>query len=430
MRLLYRVLFGAFAVALASLAPGPGRAQGSAPVTIEYWHINSESFGGPTVRKFVAEFERANPGIHVVERFQQNSYSGLLQNLQRRLAAGDPPDVTQFGDPYIFYAIDNLADRFTPLADLVAKYGPKNFFSNFPPNVLALGQANGKQVAVPYSTSNIVLYYNADMFRAAGLDPNRPPETWPQWITAARQIKTKTGKPGLYLHILDDNWGFQAMFESNGAQLYRCQAGVVRAGFDEPGAIQALKFWQAGVKDGIFLNALYEQGRQGFLNQQNATFMGTIATRGYFQDNAKFDVRGTLFPSWPGHKRRLPAGGNLLFVFSKDPAKQAASMKWIAFLESPKNFAEWTKATGYLPLPKGTVDQLGDWLNQNAIERVAIAQIPYVVNDVSFPGPNGLQAMHVLFDAVQGALNGADAEAALHGAAQQVNGLLGNTSCK
>jgi len=268
------------------------------------------------------------------------------------------------------------------------------------------------------------------MLRQSGVDPNRPPQTWPQWITAARQVKAKTGKPGLYLHILDDNWGFQAMFESNGARLYRCTGGVYRAGFDEPGGIAALKFWQAGVKDGIFLNALYEQGRQGFLNQQNATFMGTIANRGYFQDNAKFDVRATYFPSFPGHPRRLPAGGNLLFVFSKDPAKQAAALKWIVFLESPKNFAEWTKATGYLPLPRGTTEALGDWLAQNPMERVAIDQIKDVVNDPSFPGPNGLQAMHVLFDAVQSSLNGADAETTLHAAAAQVNGLLGNIACK
>ncbi|MCS6867895.1 extracellular solute-binding protein, partial [Thermus sp.] len=59
----------------------------------QYWHINTEAFGLPALRELIREFERRNPGIKVEERYNPNAYTGLLQNLQAALAAGNPPDV-------------------------------------------------------------------------------------------------------------------------------------------------------------------------------------------------------------------------------------------------------------------------------------------------------------------------------------------------
>jgi len=69
------------------LALAPALAQG---ITLQYWHINTEAFGLPAVRELIREFERRNPGIKVEERYQPNAYTGLLQNLQAALAAGNP----------------------------------------------------------------------------------------------------------------------------------------------------------------------------------------------------------------------------------------------------------------------------------------------------------------------------------------------------
>ncbi|MBA3415833.1 MAG: sugar ABC transporter permease [Chloroflexia bacterium] len=67
----------------------PGRAaQAADPVSIEYWHINTETFGGPAVKELVGMFGEAVPGVAVAERFLPNSYTGLLENLQTSLAAG------------------------------------------------------------------------------------------------------------------------------------------------------------------------------------------------------------------------------------------------------------------------------------------------------------------------------------------------------
>ncbi|MCS7058268.1 MAG: ABC transporter substrate-binding protein, partial [Meiothermus sp.] len=65
-----------------------GLAWAQGPITLQYWHINTEAFGLPALRELIRVFEQRNPGIKVEERFHANAYTGLLQNLQAALAAG------------------------------------------------------------------------------------------------------------------------------------------------------------------------------------------------------------------------------------------------------------------------------------------------------------------------------------------------------
>ncbi len=161
-------------------------------VEIEYWHINTEAFGGPAVREIVAAFQGQNPSITVAERFQQNAYTGLLENLQTSLAAGNPPDVAQIGYLYLDYVRANFP--YTPADELDETFSDGTFLSNFPENVLDLGQPVGVQLGLPYAISNPITYYNADMLAQAGLDPADPPTTWDEWLAVSQTIKERQGK--------------------------------------------------------------------------------------------------------------------------------------------------------------------------------------------------------------------------------------------
>ncbi|PZA07646.1 MULTISPECIES: ABC transporter substrate-binding protein [unclassified Meiothermus] len=414
------------AVLVTSL-PGWSLAQ---TVTIQYWHINTESFGLPAVRELIAEFQRRNPTVRVEERFQQNAYTGLLQNLQAALAAGNPPDVAQIGYLYTNYVAENFP--FVPLTDLQGKFGGD--LSRFPANVMALGQVGGVQLGMPYALSNIVTYYNADLFRRAGLNPDQPPQTWAEWRAAARQLKERTGKP-IYIQLLDDNWSLEALIASNGGSLLTCQNGHAAPGFAGREAVEALQFWADLVKEGLALNTLWNQGEQAFLAGEAAAYMTTIAKRAGLQAGAqgKFELRGTRFPSFGSKPTRLPGGGNVLVVFAKDPAKQEAAWKFIRFLTSEEGFTIWTKGTGYVPLLPSLADDpryLKDFIAQNPIQRIGIQQLPNTYRWTSFPGPNGLAASQALFKATQRALGGqASAQTALGEAAQEVSRLLQGEKC-
>lgn len=403
-----------------------GSALAQQPVTIQYWHINTETFGLPAVKELIAEFQRENPGIRVEERFNQNSYTGLLQNLQAALVANNPPDVAQIGYLYTHYVAENFP--FVPITDLISKFG--GTLSRFPANVLGLGQVGGVQLGMPYSLSNIVTYYNADAFKKAGLNPDKPPTTWSEWRAAAQQLK----KP-IYIQLLDDNWSLEALIASNGGSLLSCQNGNAVPAFASQEAIEALQFWADLVKGGLAINALWNQGEQVFLAGEAAAYMTTIAKRAGLQaaSQGKFELRGTRFPSFGSKPTKLPAGGNVLAVFSKDPAKQAAAWRFIQFLTSEKGFTTWTKGTGYVPLLDKLDDDprfLKDFVAQNPIQRIGIQQLPSVYRWTSFPGANGLAASQALFKATQRALSEqVSARVALNDAAQEVGGLIKGENC-
>ena len=86
------LLYVAALVALVALGGVPSPASAAEPVTIEYWHINSPTFGGPAVTELVKLFESRNPEIKIAEKFQPGVYTGLMQQLQVSLAAKRPPD--------------------------------------------------------------------------------------------------------------------------------------------------------------------------------------------------------------------------------------------------------------------------------------------------------------------------------------------------
>ena len=131
------------------LALAPALAQG---ITLQYWHINTEAFGLPAVRELIREFERRNPGIKGEERYQPNAYTGLLQNLQAALAAGNPPDVAQIGYLYTRYVAENLP--FVPADELDRRYTGGRVLGRYAPNIRALGLVEGRMVGVPYSSSS------------------------------------------------------------------------------------------------------------------------------------------------------------------------------------------------------------------------------------------------------------------------------------
>ncbi len=427
------VLFciGAFTIA----ALGCGSSQNASSknpgkVMIEYWHVNAESFGGPAVKQLVEQFNKENPDIEVVEKYNPDMYKGLTQNLQAAMASGKNPDVVQMGYSYLNYAGENL--KYASIPDIITKLSPEDntyLQDNFLPNVLSLATTDdGKQIGLPYSVSVPVLYYNPDIFTQAGLDPNQPPRTWQEVTQYAKIIKEKTGIMGFFMQEFADNWAQQALIESNGGQILAKKDGRTVAGFDTPEASAAYQVLADMVKSGDGLHATNEEGFQAFLSGKLGMACTTIGKRDNFEKSAKFTVMATQFPSFEGKTRKLPAGGNLLMIFSQDPDKQKAAWRFVKYLESPEALALWSKGTGYLPPRKGVTEDpkgLKDFAEQNKNMQVAMSQMPEVVKWASFPGTNGLQAEQALIDVRDIILSGKQSAAdALKQAAAKINSML------
>lgn len=406
----------------------PAVLQGQTEIT--YWHINSDTFGGPATEEIVANFEAANPDVKVTQLFQQNSYTGLLENLQASLVAGNAPDVAQIGYLFLDYVYNNLP--YVGLDTLVEKYDAQAFIDGFIPNILELASTRGIMMGTPFAVSAPMTYYNADLFAQAGLDPDQPPVTTEDWIAASAAIKDSTGKVGITIQLLNDNWTLDGLMESNGQPLLECGEGAV-AVVDQPLAVEALQWWADLCAQGYSLNVLSTEAQPALLAGETAAYITTPAQRAGLQEQATFDLRGTQFPRFGDKELSLPTGGNTLVAFSADEAKQEATWRFIQHLYTPESMNLWIQGTGYLPPREDATapgSELAAFVEDNPIQAVAVSQVPYARRWITFPGANGIEAQQSLFEATQAALGGQQtAQEALTASAETINGLIAGEDC-
>ncbi|MFQ3660033.1 MAG: ABC transporter substrate-binding protein [Anaerolineae bacterium] len=404
--------------------------QSQSEITIEYWNINNAGFGGPTVDRLIEQFEANNPGVRVEPRVQE-SYPALVQNLETQLAAGNAPAVVQIGWPYLDYVYNNLP--FVSIETLVERWGGSEHLAQFPQNILDLTKIGGQMVGMAYSLSNPVMYYNADMFVAAGLDPDNPPTTWEGWLEIAPALSAaNNGKPVFNFGYGADNWILQAFVESNGGRMLVCKDGEYRSGLDTPEAAAGLQAWADVVLAGLSLNAGYSDATPAFWSGETVTYGYSIAGRGGIQAQAAFDLRATVWPQFGDNPVRVPSGGNLLVVFATDDAQQEAAWKFIQHLTSVDGLSEWTRGLGYVPLYEAVFEQAdyAEFIEQNPIQQVGNSQLDRMVRWTSHPGPNGLAAGDAAFRATQAALGGQlSAQEALAAAAAEINQLIAGQAC-
>ncbi len=420
------LLRGVLPVLLALALLGYSHAQ-ETPVTIEYWHINSATFGAQAVAQAIEAFHEQHPDIRVIERFQEGSYGGLLTNLQAAIAAGNPPAVAQIGYNFRLFAINELPhttiDSFAAVDE-----GYQEYIDGFIPGILGLGQdAAGTQHAIPFAISVPILYYNADIFVQAGLDPDSPPTTWQEVREAANRIREQTGHYGIGIQISSsNNWVPQGLIESNGGYILTPDGEI---SVDSPEVFEVYEFWQALAQEDRTLPVVTDaEQEQAFLAGQLGMYIRTSASLANYMEQSSFDLRTAMFPTWGDKPRRIPAGGNALFIFANDPDEQRAAYEFIKFLTGKEGQTIWVRDTGYLPVVEGVSDDpqfLADFFAENPLIQAALEQLPDVVAWLPLPGERGFEAEQALIAAREAILNGAPVEATLRQTADQMRSLLG-----
>ncbi|MGL5460022.1 MAG: ABC transporter substrate-binding protein [Cetobacterium sp.] len=397
------------------------------PIEIEYWHVASESFGGGTIKELVKNFNEKNSDIKVIEKFNPDMYKGLTQNLQVAVAARKKPAIVQMGYSYLNYANDNF--DYVTAQEIIEKYFPedKNYLNNsFLSNILELGQVNGKQVGIPYSISNPIMYINSDLMNEAGIDIANTPKDWETVRKYSEIIKEKTGNMGLFVQEYADNWAQQALIEGNGGKILIEKDGKTIPTFASKEASEAYQYLADMVHDNIALHASNDEGFQTFLNGKLGMVITTIGKRDNFESTANFKIIGEKFPLFNGKERKLPAGGNMLMIMTDNSEEQKASWKFMKYLLEEEASEKWTKGTGYLPSAiQNKNSGIAKFLNENQLMRVANEQLTDMGKWASFSGTNALQAEQLLIDVRDVILSGEKkAEQALKEVEEKITNLV------
>jgi len=227
-------------------APAPEGATPPAPaekVTITFWKA-SHGETGDDWQPIIDAFEAANPGVTV--EMLSHPWEGWDERYGSAFAAGNPPDVSYMPDEFYpkFAVAGQLAKLDELFPDTLAKME-----GDYPSNFWKLGQYAGHQYGIPYLYVAIQIFYNKDLFDAAGLpyppsspeDPGFKDWTWDKFVEVAQKL-TDPAK---------DQWGFAwsaAFRDNNYTYPYLWQAGAdildVKANKNAFGNEKGLKAFQ------------------------------------------------------------------------------------------------------------------------------------------------------------------------------------------
>src|SRR6476660_3510059 len=170
---------------VASLAAGM-RTASAVDLTMYY----PVAVGGPVTKiidDMVQRFEKQNPDIKVTAVYAGN-YTDSMTKALTAMKGGQPPQLSVLLSTDVFTLMDENA--IVPIDGLVSD---KAWFKEFYPAFMANGQIDGKTWSIPFQRSTIVLYWNKDAFKDAGLDPERAPANWDDMVAIGKKLVKKDG---------------------------------------------------------------------------------------------------------------------------------------------------------------------------------------------------------------------------------------------
>ena len=343
---------------------------------------------GPLVKEVeavVAEFHKVQPDIKV-EPVWGGNYAENMQKTVAALQAGSPPDIA------VHLAVDLITlrdmDAVVPLDDYVQRDGGSDkVLGDFIPAFLTDFRADGKIWAMPFQRSTPILYFNKDLFRKAGLDPNKPPTTWDELLATAQKatVRNPQGQATTWgLTIPDDIWLVMAFIYQNGGRTSSPDFKKVYLGEKE--AVEAVQFWtdMANKHKVMPRHRTFPISVQDFAAGNTAMLIHSTGNLRFVRDSAKFEWGTAFLPK--NKKQAVAIGGAGLYIFKKAPKeKQDAAWQFAKFATSPEMQARWNIGSGYIATRKSAFDLpvMKEYTAKLPQALVARDQLPYALPEMS-----------------------------------------------
>jgi multiple sugar transport system substrate-binding protein len=305
----------------------------SEPVTVTWstW-VNTDT---PFWQQTIAAFEEVHPSIKI-EIQSVPSSDDMFDKLLAQIAAGNPPDTAYVSDWMTGALAQN--DGLLALDDYISKSTIIDI-NDYVPAFLEPAKVGDVQYGLPFASETTGLFYRTDRFEEAGLDPNKPPQTWEEFQEYAEKLTDKANsKYGFAVFATESAYYFYPwLWQAGGEQLNSDDPFDVV--WDSPEGQKAADFYAnlVNYSPEDLLNATSWDGRVLFANGDVAMYMagtwfaGTLLTE--FPDATG---KWAAAPLPQDQRCATTIAGDHLVVFkgSKNPE---ASYKWIEWLSAPQN---------------------------------------------------------------------------------------------
>ncbi len=391
-------------------APMCAVALAQAPVEVPFFY--PVAVGGPITKivdGFAADFEKDNPGIKL-KPIYTGTYQDSITKALTAVKSGEPPVTSILLSTDMFSLIDE--DAIVPFDELAKTPEDKAWLTGFYPAFMENSQTGGKTWGIPFQRSTIVLYYNKEAFKEAGLDPNKPPATWKEMAEYGEKLTKRdaSGKVTQWGVQIPSSgfpyWLFQALVIENGVNLMNAAGTEVY--YDKPEVIGALQYWVDLVrKYKVHPEGIVEWGTtpKDFFERKVAMIWTTTGNLTNVKNNAKFDFGVAMLPA---RKRRgSPTGGGNFYIFKKStPAQREAAFKFIKWVTAPPRAAQWGIDTGYVAVRPDAWETpaMKQYVAGFPPAAVARDQLPYAKAELSTH--DNQRVTKALNDGLQAALTG------------------------
>lgn len=366
------------AVLLAACGSSPGSAKGPAtsksskfpigaaakasskPVPVTFWH-SMQSANLTALDQLTSRFNASQKNVKV-SLVNQTSYTDTLTLYTAALSGGTLPDVVQMETADLQLMIDSQSIVSAASAVASDHYD----VSDYLPAALEYFKVDGTLWALPFNISSQVLYFDANAFDKAGLDPGDPPRTLDDLQSACDKIVTsRTEKYGMSLKLAAstfEEWlamAGQPLLDNGNGRSGRATSVL----FDGPEGKRIAAFYEtlysgklaqptsATTYDNLFAIA---NGIAPMTLETSAALGTVVGLLGGYK-NVKLGVGPMPGPSATGGV--FVGGAGLFMVGKSTDARQDGAWQYIKYLTSPQSQATWAAASGYIPVRKSSIGE-------------------------------------------------------------------------
>ncbi len=383
----------------------------AAPVTIEVEHANPAH--NVFHEKVAAAFMEKHPDITIKFRNSLPSYDEQHQALLREAITNNLPDIYHSGYHLLPEVVNQLKkrDQVITLEDYIAKEGDAWVKTNYEPSILDLGKVDGKQYGIGFNASTPVLFFNADLVKQAGGDPDNFPKDWDSLIALGAKISSLGGDidgVAYDIHTWPDDWLWRSLILQQGEQVMKADNKTVA--FDNGSGLFSLKLARKLVTDGKMVLRDYEQSRQQFAAGKLGIIFSSPNSARSFSDliGGRFTLGSSVYPVSNPEKGTVPTGGNAMLILSKDKAQQDAAWEYVKFATSAEGQTIAVLDSGYIPTNKAALapEYLGKFYDENPNWYTSIRQIPRAAPWGGYPGTNGVKIWRLQRDLISRVMSG------------------------
>ncbi|MDR6554650.1 ABC transporter substrate-binding protein [Paenibacillus qinlingensis] len=317
---------------------------------VVWWHSMSGE-NGQVLDMLVTNFNAAHKDIKV-EAVYQGSYFDSLTKLKASIGSKLGPTMIQVYDIGTRYMIDSKA--VTPIETFVDQ--EKYDVSRMDKAILNYYRVENTLYSMPFNTSNPILYYNKDLFKAAGLNPDKPPVLYTDLAQTAKKL-TKDGVSGAYFG--SHSWYMEQLIANQGAELVNVGNGrdgrATEWQLNGEAGVKALTWWKELVdsKAAMYSATKSDEFKKVFAEGKVAMiFDTTAALRDILHSvDGKFEVGTGFFPKPTDEGGGVVVSGASNWIMnSKSDAEQQAAWAFMKYLSEPEQQAFFHVNTGYFPI--------------------------------------------------------------------------------